>query len=176
MGRLNEITPPPPPGFQDPPKITRKTSIEYPTSLNSPDTRRVNHHKHFSTSFLAEFGQLNVGQSNQVDVIGEGSTKSDPLPKIADLDIGSEKESLKDQQRSRECHDDSVLLVRQRHRNAAAAAIPIPGKLKFLCLNEMPHPMRDNSILNFASSVRGKSNDSSPCKVSAFAINCLNLP
>ncbi|VUZ41689.1 unnamed protein product, partial [Hymenolepis diminuta] len=82
IGRLNEITPPPPPGFQDPPKVTRKTSIDYPASLNSPDHHRISHHKHFSTSFLAEFGRLGTGNSNPSDVVGEGSTKSDPLPRI----------------------------------------------------------------------------------------------
>nr|CDS28721.2 Sterile alpha motif SAM [Hymenolepis microstoma] len=112
IGRLNEITPPPPPRFQDPPKLTRKISIDCPTSINSPDHHRISHHKYFSTSFLADFG----------------STKSDPLPITDGLDIRDkerEKESRKDQH-SKEVLDDSVLSARQRHKNAAAAAVPIP--------------------------------------------------
>lgn len=135
---MNEITPPPPPGFQDPPKVTRKTSIDYPASLTSPDHHRISHHKHFSTSFLAEFGRLGTGNSNPSDVVGEGSTKSDPLPRIGDLVIGDkegDRGSTKDHQR-KEPYDDSVLSVRQRHKNAAAAAIPIPGELNLICSYE----------------------------------------
>ncbi|VDN99255.1 unnamed protein product [Rodentolepis nana] len=128
IGRLNEITPPPPPRFQDPPKVTRKISIDCPASLTSPDPHRISQHKHFSTSFLADFGRLGTGASNPSDIVGEGSTKSDPLPIIDDLDIGDkerEKGSRIDQQ-SKAVHDDSILTSRQRHKNAAAAVVPIP--------------------------------------------------
>lgn len=129
IGRLIDLTPPPPPGFQDPPKITRKTSVDFPFSSSSPDHLRRGHHKHFSTSFLAEFGRLGTSSTGPTDVGGEGSTKSDPLPRLRDLEI-SDKEGEGDgiQKQQRELQEDTILSVRQRHKNAAAVAITIPGE------------------------------------------------
>ncbi|KAM7534375.1 hypothetical protein Aperf_G00000114834 [Anoplocephala perfoliata] len=127
IGRLIDLTPPPPPGFQDPPKVTRKTSIDFPFPLSSPHHLSRGHHKHFSTSFLAEFGRLGTSNAGPNDVGGEGSTKSDPLPRLGDLEIGEKEGDVEGiQKQLKGSQEDTLLSVRQRNKNAAAAAITIP--------------------------------------------------
>ena len=98
----------------------------------------MSQHRHFSTSFLAEVGLLSESSnsgigSNLSDPMkeAEGSTKSDPLPSMgvhenkpsgAEVSKGLQKEI-------QQTHGESFLSVRQRQRNAAAAAICIPGEL-----------------------------------------------
>lgn len=144
-GNLADLTPPPPPGFQDPPHIVRKASLDFspPTIVNpsSPEPGRMSHHRHhFSTSFLTDIGRLGSNAASSVsDIGGEGSTKSDPLPRMgacegegeADVEGGiaeDEKNSKGHQRGAQQAYAESFLSVRQRHRNAAAAAITIPGK------------------------------------------------
>ncbi|KAL5969681.1 Caskin-1, partial [Taenia solium] len=142
-GNLADLTPPPPPGFQDPPHVVRKASLDFspPTIINpsSPDPRRIGHHRHhFSTSFLTDIGRLGSNVASGIsDIGGEGSTKSDPLPRMGACEgegeveveggIAEEEKNSKGHQRgTQQACAESLLSVRQRHRNAAAAAITIP--------------------------------------------------
>ncbi|VDK41379.1 unnamed protein product [Taenia asiatica] len=144
-GNLADLTPPPPPGFQDPPHVVRKASLDFspPTIINpsSPEPRRIGHHRHhFSTSFLTDVGRLGSNVASGIsDIGGEGSTKSDPLPRMGACEgegeveveggIAEEDKNSKGHQRgAQQAYAESLLSVRQRHRNAAAAAITIPGK------------------------------------------------
>ncbi|VDM17157.1 unnamed protein product [Hydatigera taeniaeformis] len=142
-GNLADLTPPPPPGFQDPPHVVRKASLDFsPSSAinpGSPEPRRITHHRHhFSTSFLTDIGRLGSNALSSVSDTGaEGSTKSDPLPRVGacegeEVEAGGiteeEKDSKSHPKGVQQSYGESFPSVRQRHRNAVATAITIPGK------------------------------------------------
>ncbi|CDI97077.1 Sterile alpha motif SAM [Echinococcus multilocularis] len=160
-GNLADLTPPPPPGFQDPPHVVRKGSLDFspPCIINpgSPEPRRMSHHRHhFSTSFLTDVGRLGSNAISSVgDPGGEGSTKSDPLPRVgtcegegeaeAEGGVTSKGKNSKGHQRgAQQGHAESFLSVRQRHRNAAAAAITIPVSVA----NQMIPPPTSGSAMD----------------------------
>ncbi|KAL5106821.1 hypothetical protein TcWFU_004989 [Taenia crassiceps] len=160
-GNLADLTPPPPPAFQDPPHIVRKASLDFtpPNIINpsSPEPRRMGHHRHhFSTSFLTDVGRLSSNSaSNAVDIGGEGSTKSDPLPRMGTCEgevevevergTAEEEKNPKSYQRgAQQAYAESFLSVRQRHRNAAAAAITIPVSVA----NQMIPPPTSGSAMD----------------------------
>ncbi|EUB58841.1 Caskin-1 [Echinococcus granulosus] len=160
-GNLADLTPPPPPGFQDPPHVVGKGSLDFspPSIINpgSPEPRRMSHHRHhFSTSFLTDVGRLGSNATSSVgDPGGEGSTKSDPLPRVgtcegegeaeAEGGMTSEGKNSKGHQRgAQQGYAESFLSVRQRHRNAAAAAITIPVSVA----NQMIPPPTSGSAMD----------------------------
>ncbi|VDD83959.1 unnamed protein product [Mesocestoides corti] len=144
-GGLPDPTPPPPPAFQDPPLPGRKTSVDFSAAYGSSGSSH--HRHHFSTSYLTDVERVPAGDG----VGGEGSTKSDPLPRSA-REGGSEEQSEGThkslQHPPQPPFSDVFLPTRQRHRAATAAATSATLAIPVSVANQMIPPLASGTAMD----------------------------